>query len=348
MRSSLWVSPLLLCFATAVACGSDDGPRAEPGASGSAGVSGNGGGPGGSTSSGGSSGAGGSTSSSGTGGGGNGGTGADDGGLDASDGAPVDPPVIGNPELFTQSVLDLDFDQGENGRFRANGGTWQDFNAWNKAGSNGNWSNVGVNVQTTNAVRTELVPNTLGAGRVLRTWIEAGDHWKTTATYPRTELTSSHTAGVPFKSEWRLELPFYVSGDVESTGASIIGFQFHHNGSTGSPPFALGLNDGNLRFSIKNALNDPNTHFPIFPLKPNTLVEIVVELKFGYVSDGAYVRLWANGQKYVDITDRNVGYPDIETTAGYWKFCSLYDWANLVKGSRNVHSGPVIKFSKRP
>jgi hypothetical protein len=346
MRSSLVCWAILLCGCATAACGSEDEPSADPAAAGSAGAGGAG--AAGGASSGGASGAGGSPSSGGASGGGSGGSGAGDGGLDASDDGPVTPPVVGNPELFTQSVLELDFSQGDNGRFRANGGAWQDLGAWNKAGTNGNWSNVGVNVQTGNAIRTELLPNALGSGRVLRTWIEAGDQWKSTATYPRTELTSSHTANVPFQSEWRLELPFYVTGDVASTGASIIGFQFHHNASTGSPPFALGLNDGNLRFSIKNSLNEPNTHLPIFPLQPSTLVELVVELKFGYVSDGAYVRLWANGQKYVDVANRNVGYPDTEATAGYWKFCSLYDWANLVKGSRSVHSGPVIKFLKRP
>jgi Polysaccharide lyase len=150
------------------------------------------------------------------------------------------------------------------------------------------------------------------------------------------------------RREWRLEIPFYVTGDVASNGPSIIGFQFHHNGGTGSPPFAFGLNDGSLRFSIEEAPTGPNQHTNFFPLQENTLVDLVVEVKFGYVADGAYIRLWANGTKYVDITDKNIGYPDLESTAGYWKYCSLYDWSNLVNGSRSVHCGPVVKFLKRP
>lgn len=43
-----------------------------------------------------------------------------------------------------------------------------------------------------------------------------------------------------------------------------------------------------------------------------------------------------------------LGYPDLETTAGYWKFCSLYDWENHVKGSRSLYTGPVFKLLKRP
>ena len=86
----------------------------------------------------------------------------------------------------------------------------------------------------------------------------------------------------------------------------------------------------------------------MFALQPDTLTELVFEVKFGYASDGAYVRLWADGTKYVDVTDMNVGYPDLEATAGYWKFCSLYDWSNAVVGSRSVFSGPSVRFLRRP
>ena len=34
--------------------------------------------------------------------------------------------MVGNPALFTQSVFEMDFSQGQNGQFRANGGAWQD------------------------------------------------------------------------------------------------------------------------------------------------------------------------------------------------------------------------------
>lgn len=257
--------------------------------------------------------------------------------------------VVGNPALFTQPVFEMDFSLGTNGRFRAGGGPWQDFNPWNTAGSNGGWSNVGVNVQTTDAVRTQLVASALGPGKVLRTWIEAGDRWKASAAYPRTELTSSHAANVPFKSEWRLELPFYASGDVASSGSSIIGFQLHHNGNTGSPPFGLFLDNGTLRFMVEEEPSGSSwTVSPISALQANTLYEVVLELKFGYVSDGAYVKLWVNGKQHVDITDRNVGYPALESTAGYWKLCSLYDWGNKVNGSRSVHSGPIVRLLRRP
>ena len=300
----------------------------------------------------------GGTSGGGTGGSSTGGA-ATDGGIDAGAGASGGGAgggsggagggaVVGNPALFTESVFEMDFSQGQNGRFRANGGAWQDFGAWNNPGNNGSWRNVGVSIQTTTEVRTEVVTNALGSGRVLRTWIEAGDQWRSGAAYPRTELTSSYTANVPFRSEWRLEMPFYVAGDVATTGSSIAGFQFHHNGNTGSPPFAFGIKDGTLGFWIEEAPSGPNINTPIFPLRANSLVQLVVELKFGYVADGAYVRLWANGTKYIDITNKNIGYPDLESTAGYWKFCSLYDWENNVKVSRSVYSGPVFKLLKRP
>ncbi len=58
--------------------------------------------------------------------------------------------------------------------------------------------------------------------------------------------------------------------------------------------------------------------------------------------------MWVNGTQYVDITDRNVGYPDLEATAGYWKFCSLYDWGNDVVGSRSVYCGPTFRLLRRP
>lgn len=256
--------------------------------------------------------------------------------------------IVGNPGLFTQSVFEMDFSQGTNGRYRANGGAWQDFNSWNQAGSNGGWSNAGVYVQTTDAVRTELVTNALGPGKVLRTWIEAGDTWKSGANYPRTELTSSYTGDIPFKSEWRLELPFYGTGDVATAKNSIIGFQLHHNGNTGSPPFGLHIDNGMLTFGIEESPSGPNTFTDIVAMQPNTRYDLVMELKFGYVADGAYVKLWVDGVQYVDITDRNVGYPDLESTAGYWKFCSLYDWGNYVQGSRSIYSGPVVKLLKRP
>jgi len=260
-----------------------------------------------------------------------------------------DAAVVGNPALFTQSVFEMDFSQGANGKYRANGGAWQDFNAWNQAGTNGGWTNAGVYVQTTSAVRTELVANALGAGNVLRTWIQAGDVWKSGAAYPRTELTSSFTGNVAFKSEWRLELPFYLSGDISSPGDTITGFQLHHNGNTGSPPFGLFLQNGTLRFLIEETSSGSNwTVLPILSVQANTRYDVVVELKLGYVSDGAYVKLWVNGKQYVNLTNRNVGYPDVETTAGYWKFCSLYDWGNSVKGTRSVYSGPTVRMLKRP
>lgn len=260
----------------------------------------------------------------------------------------IDAAVVGNPGLFTQSVFEMDFSQGANGRYRANGGAWQDFGSWNQAGSNGGWSNAGVYVQTTDAVRTAVVANALGAGKVLRTWIEAGDTWKTSAAYPRTELTSSYTGNVAFKSEWRLELPFYATGDVANTSSSIIGFQLHHNGNTGSPPFGLFLDGGTLVFGIEEGPGGPFKNTTLVTLQANTRYEVIAELKFGYVADGAYVKLWVNGTQYVDVTDRNVGYPDLESTAGYWKLCSLYDWGNYVAGSRSVYSGPLVRLLRRP
>ncbi len=331
----------ILASVWGVACSSDDDAGGSAG-SGAGAASGSGG----SAANAGSIGSGGTGAGSGGSAGSSTGGAATDGGSDASAGAGG--AVVGSPELFTESVLELDFTQGQNGRYRAGGGSWQDFESWSQAGNNGNWGNAGVNVQTTDDVRTELVDSVLGSGRLLRTWIEAGDHWKSNATYPRTELTSSHTANVEFDSEWRLEIPFYVSGDVATTGSSIAGFQFHHNGNSGSPPFALGIKDGTLGFWIEEAPSGPNEYTPIFALQENTLIDLVFEVKFGYATDGAYVRLWANGTKYIDITDKNVGYPDLESTAGYWKFCSLYDWANEVKVSRSVHCGPVVKFFRRP
>ena len=256
--------------------------------------------------------------------------------------------VVGNPGLFTQPVFEMDFSQGTSGSYRTGGGAWQSFNSWSQAGSNGGWSNAGVYVQTTSAVRTAVVANALGAGKVLRTWIEAGDTWKTGATYPRTELTSGSTGNVPFKSEWRLELPFYASGDVASTKSSIIGFQFHHNGNTGSPPFGLFLDNGVLGFGIEEGPGGPFYSTAICRAAGQHLYDLVMELKFGYVADGAYVKLWVNGTQYVQVTNRNVGYPALESTAGYWKFCSLYDWGNNVKGSRSVYSGPTFKLLRRP
>ena len=339
LRRTSLVIACLVAFSTG-ACGSDSDASAGNGGSSGAGGSG--------ATDGGASAAGGSSGAAGSGAGGSAGNGGSAGSDAGSTGGAAGSPAVGNPALFTEPVLELDFSQGQHGRFRAGGGAWQDFEPWNQPGVNGSWKNVGVNVQTTDAVRTEIVPNSLGSGNLLRTWIEAGDHWKSSATYPRTELTSSSTADVQFGSEWRLEIPFYVTGDVDSTGSSIIGFQFHHNGNTGSPPFSFGLKDGSLQFSIEEDPSGPNQHTTLFPLQANTWVDVVVELKFGYATDGAYVKLWANGTQYIDISDMNVGYPNLESTAGYWKFCSLYDWANQVNGSRSVHCGPLVKFSKRP
>lgn len=338
---------LLLGAALGLACssGGDDagggggsagstGGGAGTGGAGGSGVSG--GSTGGAAGTGGGAGSGGATGGAGGSGGG--------GGSSGSGGA-----VVGSPGLYTQSVFEMDFAQGQNGKYRGNAGPWQDFGPWSGAGTNGGWSNAGVYVQTTNANRTELVPNAHGPGSVLRTWIQAGDQWKSSATYPRTELTSSFTGSVPFGSEWRMEFPFYVTGDVANTGDSIIGFQFHHNGNTGSPPFSLSLNEGALRFSLRQVPTGGTTlHTPVFPLQADTVVDLVFEVKFGYATDGAYVRLWANGTQYVNITDKNVGYPDLEPNAGYWKFCSLYDWGNQVNGARSVFSGPVFKLLRKP
>lgn len=337
----------LLILSAITACSSEDDSSSPTGAGGG-GQAGTGAtSSGGATSGGGTSGSGGA--SAGAGGsagvvatGGSAGSGV--GGASGSGGASV----VGNPELFTDSVLEMDFSQGQYGRFRANGGAWEDFESWNEPGEAGIWENVGVHVQTTNAVRTELVPNALGSGKVLRTWIEPGDEWHSGATYPRTELTSTHTAKVQFGTEWRIEMPFYVTGDVDSSGSSIIGFQFHQNGNTGSPPFSFGLSSGKLRFTFEDTPAGPAEQTYLFDLVENTLVDLVVELRFGYPADGAYIRLWANGTKYVDITDRKIGYPDLETSAGYWKYCSLYDWNSLATGTRSVHSGPVVKLLKRP
>ncbi len=341
-----------LLFALPLSCSSDDDSGGSGGAhTGGTGATGGtagetGGSAGSSGATGGAGASGGSSGSSGSGGtnaGGAGGAGAT-GGSGGSAGAPV-----GNPGLYTSSVFEMDFAQGSNGKYRANGGAWQDFDAWTGVGNNGNWSNAGVNVQTTDSNRTELVPNAHGPGSVLRTWIVAGDQWKSSATYPRTELTSSYTGNVAFGSEWRMELPFYVTGDVANSGDSIIGFQFHHNGNTGSPPFSFSLNDGTLRFSLRQVPSGGTTlHTPLFALQADTAVDLVLEVKFGYAADGAYVRLWANGTQYIDITGKNVGYPDLETNAGYWKFCSLYDWSNAVNGTRSVFSGPVFKLLKKP
>jgi len=331
-------------------CGDDgdggSGAASSGGGGGSAGSSGGSAGTGNAAGNGGSGGTGATGGASGSGGSaGGGGAGGASGGSGGSGGSTA----VGNPGLYTQSVFEMDFAQGTNGKYRANAGAWQDFNAWTGVGNNGNWSNAGVNVQTTNANRTELLPNAHGPGNVLRTWIQAGDQWKSSATYPRTELTSSFTGSVPFGSEWRMELPFYVTGDVANTGDSIIGFQFHHNGNTGSPPFSMSLNGGTLRFSLRQVPSGGTTlHTPIFPLQADTVVDLVFEVKFGYAADGAYVRLWANGKQVVDITGKNVGYPDLEPNAGYWKFCSLYDWSNAVNGTRSVYSGPVFKLLRKP
>jgi hypothetical protein len=139
-------------------------------------ASGGKGGTGGSISSGGS---GGSVSGGTSGGGGSTGGAGTDGGIDAGAGGGGGA-AVGNPALFTQSVLEMDFAPGQNGRFRANGGAWQDFGAWNTPGNNGSWRSVGVSIQTTNQVRTEVVQNAVGTGRVLRTWIEADDRAVTT------------------------------------------------------------------------------------------------------------------------------------------------------------------------
>jgi hypothetical protein len=331
-KNDMKLPMLLTSLLLLVACSGEDA-SSQGGAGGTAGTAA-GGSAGASTS---------STSSTSAGGsGGAGGSGAAGGGGAA--GAPV-----GHPELFTESVFEMDFSQGTNGRYRGNGAAWQDFDSWDQAGVNGGWPNTdAVWVQTTDAVRTELLPNGLGAGRVLRTWIQAGDQWTTSATYPRTELTSSFTGDMPFGGEYRLELRFYAEGDLTSNGDSIIGLQLHHNGNTGSPPFELDLSDGALQFSIEDNPSGPSDTFPTFALQPDTPIEIVMELKFGYSADGAYVRMWVNGTQYVDVTNRNVGYPDAEPTAGYWKFCSLYDWGNHVDPSRSVFCGPTFRLSKRP
>jgi hypothetical protein len=340
---------LSLVGALALACSTEEGSGGTGGSAGGGGAGAGGGG--GVAGGGGSAGSTGGTSAAGgaAGAGATGGAAGSAGGGGASGGSGGGSAVVGNPALYSESVLELDFSQGTNGKYRANGGAWQDFGAWTGVGNNGNWKNAGVNVQTTNAIRTALVPNGHGPGSVLRTWIEAGDQWKSGAAYPRTELTSSYTGGVAFGSEWRMELPFSVTGDVANAGDSIIGFQFHHNGNTGSPPFSLSLNDGSLRFKLRQVPSGGTTEYlPLFPLQADTVVSLVFEVKFGYAADGAYVRLWANGKQYVNITGKNVGYPDLETTAGYWKFCSLYDWSNAVKGTRSVFSGPLFKLLKRP
>jgi hypothetical protein len=295
MPQRLLTRVAVVACCSVAACGSDENSTGGSGESSTGGTSGNGGsGTGasaGSISSGGSAGSvSGGTSGGGAGGSSTGGA-TTDGGIDAGGDA-----VVGNPALFTESVLEMDFSQGDNGRFRANGGAWQDFGSWNTPGTDGSWRNAGVSIQTTNEVRTELVDSALGSGRVLRTWIEAGDQWRSGSDYPRTELTSTYTADVAFGSEWRLEMPFYVTGDVATSGSSIAGFQFHHNANTGSPPFALGIQDGMLGFWIEEAPSGPNINTPIFPLEDSSLIELVVELKFGYVADGAYVRIWANGK----------------------------------------------------
>jgi len=318
-----------------VACSSDD--------------TSNTGGAGGTTGSGAGGSAGASTSTSSSSSTSEGGSGAA-GGSGAGGGAGAGGDSVGNPELFTDAVFEMDFGLGTNGQYRGNGGSWQDFDSWNQAGVDGGWPNAdAVWVQTTDAVRTELLPNGLGTGRVLRTWIEQGDQWTTSATYPRTELTSSFTGDMPFGGEYRLEMQFYAEGDVSSSGSSIIGFQLHHNGNTGSPPFALVLSSGSLQFDIEQESSGSAwDEYDIGPLQVDALVSIVMELKFGYAADGAYVRIWVNGTQYVDVSNSNVGYPDVEDTAGYWKFCSLYDWGNYVDTVRSVLCGPTFKLSKRP
>ena len=264
---------------------------------------------------------------------------------------------VGNPELFTESVFEMDFDQGANGRYRAHGGAWLDFDSWQQGCSDGGGycrtTNGGVYVESpgfganAGAVRTELVTNALGTGRVLHTWIEQGDEMHSSATYPRTELYSNFTSEVPFGDEWRLELPLYASGDLDAVADSIIGWQFHSNGD-GSPPFGLYLSNGMLRLYMIETDSGPETPIDLLPLQANTRVDMVAEMKFGYPAQGAYLRLWINGTKYVDITDMNIGYPDTDTVAGWWKFCSLYDWGNNVTGTRSLYCGPQVKFLRKP
>lgn len=326
-RLAVWLAAGLLL----VGCGDDD----TTGAGGAGGTT--------SSSSGGSGGTSTGTTSA-TGGGGSGASGGT-GGEAGAGGS-----TVGSPELFTESLFEMDFSAGTSGQYRANGGTWEDFDSWSQPGVAGGWDNAdAVWVQTTDAVRTELLDNGLGDGRVLRTWIEAGDEWTSSATYPRTELTSGFTSDLTFGGEYRLEMQFYAEGDVASSGGSIIGFQLHHDGNTGSPPLGLFLSDGELQFLIEEESSGSNwTDFDLIPLVADSLIQLVLEVKFGHASDGAYVRMWVNGTQYVEVTDLDVGYPDVESTAGYWKFCSLYDWGNDVQGSRSVYCGPGFKLLQRP
>src|SRR5687767_8041620 len=129
-RSLTRVAILACCWIAA--CGSDENSSGASGGSSTGGNSGSGGkggtgGTGGSVS--------GGTSAGGAGGSSTGGAGTD-GGIDAGAGAGGGA-VVGSPALFTESVLEMDFSQGQNGRFRANGGAWQDFGSWNTPGNNG-------------------------------------------------------------------------------------------------------------------------------------------------------------------------------------------------------------------
>ena len=267
--------------------------------------------------------------------------------------------TVGNPELFTESLFEMDFDQGTNGRYRTNGGAWQDFDSWNQGCNNGGaycrWKNGVTWIESpgygTNAgaTRTELVPNELGSGRVLHTWIEQGDQMHSSATYPRTELyNDDYTSEIPFNSEWRVELPMYASGSLDNYGDTIIGFQMHDNGEY-SPPLELDVSSGWLRFYLTPELNGQNRYWDIFPLQDDMRFDVVMEIKWGAVADGAYLKMWVNGTLCVDVTDMNIGWPDNPYgVAGWWKFCGHYDWGSRVTGTRNLYCGPQVKFLRKP
>ena len=271
----------------------------------------------------------------------------------------VPPPTstVGNPELFTYTALEMDFSRGTNGQYRANDGTWQDFDSWdqgcNWGGGYCRWKNGVLWVESpgygpnAGATRTELVPNAVGSGRVLRAWIEQGDMMHNSATYPRTEFYSDETTSeIPFDSEWRVEIPMYMSGNLQTPGDTIVGWQMHRNGDVSSPPLEFDMNDGLLKLSIFDS--DIFRTYNIFTVQSYSRFDVVMDLKFGYASEGAYFKMWVNGTKYVDITDMDIGFPGEDAVAGWWKFCGQYDWRSTVTGTRSLYCGPDVKFLRKP
>ena len=266
--------------------------------------------------------------------------------------------TVGNPELFTHTALEMDFTRGANGQYRANDGAWQDFDSWDQGcdwgGGYCRWQNGVLWVESpgygSNAgkTRTELVTNAVGSGRVLHAWIEQGDLMHNTALYPRTEFYSDPTTSeIPFNSEWRLEIPLYMDGNLQTGGFdSIVGWQMRRNGDVSSPPLEFDMNNALLKMYAfdSNVFRTYN----IFAVQPNTRFDVVIETKFGHQSDGAYFKMWVNGTTYVDITDMDIGFPDVDTVAGWWKFCGIYDWKNTVIGTRSVYCGPDVKFLRKP